>query len=160
MGEFVVRYRIRKVRGLTVISHSEQETTQLGERLAACCTAGKVVAFFGGLGMGKTAFVRGMARTLSPDAHVSSPTFALVNDYGGHPPLVHFDMYRITDADDLFATGYYDYIGNGVIIIEWSENIESELEPDCIRIRISKTGSENERIFEIEGLDDYADVIC
>ena len=67
-------------------------------------------------------------------------------------------MYRITDLDDLFATGFYDYIGNGVIIIEWSENIESELEPDCIRIRIEKTEKENERIFDIRGLDEYADL--
>ena len=69
-------------------------------------------------------------------------------------------MYRINNEDDLFATGYYDYIGSGVIIIEWSENIESELEPDCIRIRITKTDAEYDRICEIEGLDDYADVIC
>ena len=68
-------------------------------------------------------------------------------------------MYRIADADDLFATGYYDYIGNGVIVIEWSENIESELETDAIRIRIGKTEHEDHRVFEIEGLDHYADII-
>ena len=68
-------------------------------------------------------------------------------------------MYRITSVDDLFAVGFYDYLGSGILIIEWSENIESELEVNAIRIRISKSDDENERIFEIEGLDEYADII-
>ena len=79
--------------------------------------------------------------------------------YRGKHPVYHFDMYRITSVDDLFAVGFYDYLGSGILIIEWSENIESELEDDAIRIRISKSDDENERIFEIEGLDEYADII-
>ena len=118
-----------------------------------------MIALFGDLGAGKTALTRGLCAGLGIPDGVCSPTFAIVNAYQGKFPVYHFDMYRITDVDDLFATGYYDYIGTGVIVIEWSENIESELEPDCIRIRIGKTGSENERTFEIEGLDAYAAVI-
>ena len=137
------------------------QTIALGQEIGARLTGGEVIAYSGGLGVGKTTITRGISLGMGLGDEVTSPTFALVNEYQGRErSLCHFDMYRITDADDLFATGYYDYIGNGVIIIEWSENIESELEPDCIRIRISKTESENERIFEIEGLDDYADVIC
>ena len=83
------------------VSHSEAETEAIGEKFARMLHPGDVVAFTGGLGAGKTAFTRGMARTLAPDAEVSSPTFALVNDYGGKVPFWHFDMYRICTMDDL-----------------------------------------------------------
>ena len=76
------------------VLHSEAETEAIGEKFARMLHPGDVVAFTGGLGAGKTAFTRGMARTLAPDAEVSSPTFALVNDYGGKVPFWHFDMYR------------------------------------------------------------------
>ena len=135
------------------ITHSEQETMALGERLAERCTAGTVVAFFGGLGMGKTAFVRGMARALSPAAQVSSPTFALVNDYGGNPPLVHFDMYRITGWEDLDTTGFFDYQDAGAVLaVEWSENIEAALPSDAVRVTIRRV-SENEREITVEGIE-------
>ncbi|MBQ7038893.1 MAG: tRNA (adenosine(37)-N6)-threonylcarbamoyltransferase complex ATPase subunit type 1 TsaE [Clostridia bacterium] len=137
---------------MTVVTHSESETGELGARLASCCTAGTVVAFFGGLGMGKTAFVRGMASVLSPDAHVSSPTFALVNNYGGTPPLVHFDMYRVTGWEDLDTTGYYDYQDQGAILaVEWSENIEMALPSHAVRVTFRRL-SETEREITIEGV--------
>ncbi len=137
---------------MTVVTRSEFETEALGARLASACTAGTVVAFFGGLGMGKTAFVRGMARVLSPDAHVSSPTFALVNNYGGTPPLVHFDMYRVTGWEDLDTTGYYDYQDQGAVLaVEWSENVEAALPPDAVRVTFRRL-SETEREISIEGV--------
>ncbi len=138
---------------MSVITHSEAQTQSLGAKLAAHCKAGTVVAFFGGLGMGKTAFVRGMAQVLSPNAHVSSPTFALVNDYGGTPPLVHFDMYRITDWEDLDTTGFFEYQQQGAVLaVEWSENIEAALPPDAIRVTFCRL-SENEREITIEGVN-------
>ena len=137
----------------TVITHSEQETMALGAQVAQRCTAGTVVAFFGGLGMGKTAFVRGMARTLSPHAQVSSPTFALVNDYGGNPPLVHFDMYRITDWNDLYTTGFFEYQEQGAVLaVEWSENIEGALPDETVRVTFERL-SENERAITVEGVE-------
>ena len=145
---------------LKVISASPEETEALGKRIASVLKGREMIALFGDLGAGKTAFTRGLCAGLGVSDGVSSPTFAIVNAYRGRFPVYHFDMYRITDTDDLFATGFYDYLGTGVIVIEWSENIESELEPDCIRIRIKKSDAENERIFEIEGLDANADVIC
>lgn len=145
---------------IELISPSTEYTEALGERVASVLHGNEMLALFGNLGAGKTAFTRGLCRGLDIPDGVSSPTFAIVNVYEGRVPVYHFDMYRITSADDLFAVGYYDYIGSGVMIIEWSENIESELEPDCIRITICKTERENERIFQIEGLDDYAAVIC
>lgn len=144
---------------LKTISKSTNETETLGERIAATLKGTEQIALFGDLGAGKTAFTRGVCRGLGINDGVSSPTFALVNAYRGIFPVYHFDMYRITSVDDLFAIGFYDYLGTGVLIIEWSENIESELEPDAIRIRITKGSDENERIFAIEGLDDYADII-
>ena len=137
---------------MIVVTHNEAETEALGAQIAKQCAAGTVVAFFGGLGMGKTAFVRGMARTLSPNAHVSSPTFALVNDYGGSPSLVHFDMYRVTGWEDLDTTGFYDYQDAGAVLaVEWSENVEAALPPDAIRVTFTRL-SETERRIEIEGV--------
>lgn len=143
---------------MKVTTSCTRDTEQLGEKLASVLHGKETIALFGDLGAGKTAFTRGLCSGLGITDGVCSPTFAIVNAYQGKFPVYHFDMYRIIDLDDLFATGFYDYIGNGVIIIEWSENIESELEPDCIRIRIEKTDNENERIFDIRGLDEYADL--
>ena len=128
---------------MKVTTSCTRDTEQLGEKLASVLHGKETIALFGDLGAGKTAFTRGLCSGLGITDGVCSPTFAIVNAYQGKFPVYHFDMYRITDLDDLFATGFYDYIGNGVIIIEWSENIESELEPDCIRIRIEKTDNEN-----------------
>ncbi len=132
-------------------SESVADTEEYGARLAAQLHAGTVVALFGGLGMGKTAMVRGIARGLQLQAEVSSPTFALVHDYGGTPPLVHFDMYRVSGWEDLYSTGYYDYLDAGaILIVEWSENIEAALPQEAIRIRISSP-QEGIRIIEREG---------
>ena len=137
----------------TYISHSVAETEELGARIAARLNGTEVIALFGDLGAGKTAFTRGICRGLGITDGVSSPTFAIVNAYKGRFPVYHFDMYRITSVDDLFAVGFYDYLDTGVLVIEWSENIESELEPDAVRIRISKTADMDERVFEIEGIE-------
>ncbi len=129
-------------------THSAAETEAVGEAIAADLQGGQVLALFGGMGMGKTAFVRGLARGLHLFAEVSSPTFALVHDYGGNPPLVHFDMYRISSWDDLLTTGYYDYLDAGaILVIEWSENIEAALPEDAVRLRISAP-DETTRIIE------------
>ena len=129
-------------------THSAAETEAVGETVAHELQGGQVLALFGGMGMGKTAFVRGVARGMQLSAEVSSPTFALVHDYGGNPPLVHFDMYRISSWDDLLTTGYYDYLDAGaILVIEWSENVEAALPEDTIRLRISAP-SETTRIIE------------
>ncbi len=133
-------------------THSVSETEALGARLAKMLDRGGVVAMFGGLGMGKTAFVRGMAQGRGLDAEVSSPTFALVQDYGGKPPLVHFDMYRIETWDDLYATGFFDYIDMGAILaVEWSEQIEGALPEDSVRVTFERLSDEERRI-TIEGV--------
>ena len=91
-------------------SHNEAETEAIGARLAAVLNPGAVVAYLGDLGMGKTAFTRGLAAGLGYKGRVTSPTFAIVNEYeGGRLPLFHFDMYRLNSADDLFDIGWEDY---------------------------------------------------
>ena len=136
----------------TYRSESPTETEQLGQKLAAQLEPGTVVAFFGGMGMGKTVFTRGLARGLGCTESVSSPTFALVQEYGGQPPLVHFDMYRITTWDDLDSTGFYDYIDMGYILaVEWSENIENALPEDAVPVEIKKADNdENARMITID----------
>ena len=137
-----------------LISNSPEETEKIGERIAEKLKGTEVIALFGGLGMGKTAFTRGLCRGLGVDEGVSSPTFALVNEYGGKYIIYHFDMYRVTTWDDLYSTGFFDYIDNGLLVIEWSENIEGALPENAVKITISRGESDNQRIFEIEGAFD------
>ena len=102
--------------------------------------------------MGKTAFTRGLARGLGITMQVQSPTFAIVNDYGGNPPLAHFDMYRIESWEDLYTTGFFDYQDLGYILaVEWSENIENALPENTVYITISKGENETDRIITIDG---------
>ena len=114
---------------------------------------GEVIALFGGMGMGKTAFTRGIAAGLGVTGGVSSPTFALVHDYTGRLTVHHFDMYRVSGWDDLYSTGFFDYLDTeDVLVIEWSENIESALPTDAIRVTISRGEKEQERQFVLEGI--------
>ncbi|NLL04031.1 MAG: tRNA (adenosine(37)-N6)-threonylcarbamoyltransferase complex ATPase subunit type 1 TsaE [Clostridiales bacterium] len=136
----------------TFISHDFNQTEMIGQKLAKKLKKGDVVAFFGGLGMGKTAFVRGLAKGLSINENVSSPTFSIVHDYGGNPALIHFDMYRVNTWEDLNTTGFFDYLDlNEILAIEWSENIESALPQNSIYVEISKGESDNDRIIKITG---------
>ncbi len=130
-----------------IITHSVEETEAYGASLASALRGGTVLALFGGMGMGKTALVRGIARGLGLTAPVSSPTFALVHDYGGTPPLVHFDMYRVTGWDDLYSTGFFDYLEAGaILVVEWSENIENALPEDAVRLVFSAPDEHTRRI--------------
>ena len=104
--------------------------------------------------MGKTAFVRGLARGLGVKDPVSSPTFALVHEYHGRLPLYHFDMYRVNNWDDLYSTGFFDYLDLGAVLVtEWSENIEAALPEDAWRISIRPGEQESQRIIQVEGVD-------
>ena len=130
-----------------LMTNSAAETEAAGAALAAHLRPGSVVALYGGLGMGKTAFVRGLAAGLGIQAEVSSPTFALVHDYGGSPPLIHFDMYRISGWEDLYTTGFFDYLEAGSILaVEWSENIEAALPPGTIRVELERLDENRRRI--------------
>ena len=138
---------------MTYTTHSPQETEALGEKLGQRLLGGEVLALFGGMGMGKTALTRGLARGLGAEDGVSSPTFALVHEYRGRVPIYHFDMFRVDGWDDLYSTGFFDYLeSGGVLVIEWSENIENALPENAVRIAISRGAEEDERVFRIEGI--------
>lgn len=130
------------------ISNSPQETEKIAQKFAKELTGGEVIAFTGNLGMGKTCFTRGLAKGLGFKGEVTSPTFALVNEYrGGRLDVFHFDMYRVGSWDDLYSTGYFEYLDEGgVVVIEWSENIASALDNQTIYINIEVTGESSRRI--------------
>ena len=136
-----------------IVTNITQQTEAFAAQFAQTLHGPVVVAFFGGLGMGKTAFTRGLARGLGITQEVSSPTFALVHEYhGDRNTLYHFDMYRVESWDDLYATGFFDfYETGGILAVEWSENIENALPERTIRVTIERGDSDDQRIITIEG---------
>ena len=136
----------------TFVTNSVCETEQLAAVFAQSLRAPAVVAFFGGLGMGKTAFTRGLAKGLGINAEVSSPTFALVHRYkGADVTLCHYDMYRVETWEDLETTGFFEDFDSGCILaVEWSENIENALPEQTVRVTIAPGETENQRIITIE----------
>ena len=120
-------------------SHSTEETENFGQALAARLKPGDVVAYSGGLGAGKTAFTRGLARGLGCTGRVTSPTFTIVNEYEGRLPLFHFDLYRLGSADELFDIGWEEYLDRGgVCAVEWSEQADGVLPEGTIRVALER----------------------
>lgn len=142
---------------MKIITHSPEETVKTAEKLGKLLKAGDMIAYKGGLGAGKTTFTRGLAIGLGLGDNVSSPTFALVNEYRGKDmTLYHFDMYRISTEEGLESTGFYDYdFENNVAAVEWSENISEFLPKNTIYITINAL-SELEREIIIEDGDRFA----
>ena len=124
---------------MTVITKSPEQTELLGKKLAELLRPGDVIAYYGDLGAGKTAFTRGLAAGLGIREAVTSPTYTIVNEYlSGRMPLFHFDMYRLSSSEELFDIGWEDYLARGgVCAVEWSENVADAL-TDAISITIEK----------------------
>lgn len=136
----------------TFVSDSEKQTEQFAERFAKTLSRGDVVAFEGTLGAGKTAFTRGLAKGLNCIDGVSSPTFAIVNEYDGDIPLFHFDMYRIETLGELYSIGFFEYLERGgICAIEWSENIYSTLPEETIFVKLEKLSETQRKITVREG---------
>ena len=135
------------------ISHSQLESEEMGQKLAEKLPGGSVVAMYGDLGAGKTAFVRGMAKGMGLSCRVSSPTFTIVNEYLGERELIHFDMYRLQSGDELFDIGWEDYVNRGsVCAVEWSENVQDAFFGDEVVVRIEKL-NDTDRKITIEGAE-------
>ena len=134
-------------------SRCEQDTEALGRAMAqALPEGGVVIAMYGELGAGKTAFTRGLAAGLGVTDRVVSPTFTIVNELQGKRELFHFDMYRLGSADELFDIGWEDYLSReGVCVVEWSENVPEAFDGSEIRVTIRKL-SEQEREITVEGI--------
>ncbi len=137
----------------TFITNSKEETVALAEKVAAKLNNHDIIFYIGGLGMGKTAFTQGLCNGLGIKTEVTSPTFAIVNRYEGKPlSLYHFDMYRIEDEERLYNIGFYDYMDyDGVLAIEWSENIAPFCDENNITVTFEKL-DETTRKITIEGV--------
>ena len=141
---------------LKIKSCSLSETENIAQNIAKNLSGNEIIAFFGDLGVGKTAFIHGIAKYFKIENEVSSPTFSIINEYQTDKfTIYHFDMYRVNTPEDLESTGFFDYIDSGVMLIEWSENIENFIPKNAIKVLIEKTSYENERIITIEGDENF-----
>jgi len=140
---------------MTIVTNNEDETIREGEKLGRKLKPGDIVALYGELGAGKTAFTRGLAAGLGISTSVSSPTFTIVNEYPGDIPLFHFDMYRLESENELFDIGWDDYHDRGgVCAVEWSEKVPGAFTPDTIVVRFINLGGDSRRLeIEVEGGD-------
>ena len=139
---------------MQITTHSADETQALGKKLAESLRPGDVIAYFGDLGAGKTAFTRGIAEGLGVLEQVTSPTYTIVNEYlSGRLPLFHFDMYRLGSSDELFDIGWDDYLARGgVCAVEWSERVSDALPDDTIYVDIARgEEDENTRTITVTG---------
>lgn len=145
------------IKMIKLTSHSPKQTEAAGEVIGKRLKKGDVVALFGTMGMGKTAITRGICRGLGSSDAVSSPTFAIVNEYKGKDnKIYHFDMYRISGEEDLESTGFYEYLDDeSNLIIEWSENIVEEIPEDAVYIHIEKGENENDRVISVGVMKEY-----
>ena len=140
---------------ITYITKSPAETEEIGKKIAEGLESnGKKRAFIamrGEMGVGKTAFTRGFAAHFGITG-VKSPTYTIVNEYRGRARIFHFDMYRISDGDDLYSTGYDEYVeSDGYTIAEWSENVEDFIPEGAIFVTVSRVdGNPDERRIDVE----------
>ena len=144
---------------MELLSNSAEQTEQAGFLLAQQLNGGEVIAYRGGLGAGKTAFTRGLAKGLGITDCVTSPTYTIVNEYlSGRLALFHFDMYRLHDSEELFDIGWEDYlVRGGVCAVEWSENVSDAMH-DAIIVKIERVdGREDCRRITINGGTQIAD---
>ncbi|MBR7033990.1 MAG: tRNA (adenosine(37)-N6)-threonylcarbamoyltransferase complex ATPase subunit type 1 TsaE [Clostridia bacterium] len=123
-----------------ILSQSEEETEKAGIALANALPENvSLIALFGELGAGKTAFVRGFVSVLSPGSRVKSPTYTIVNEYvSGNKPVYHFDLYRLNGKEDVYSMGIEEYFSRGICISEWSERFEDELPARSLKVSIEK----------------------
>jgi tRNA threonylcarbamoyladenosine biosynthesis protein TsaE len=132
---------------LDFISHGETQTRRLGARLATLLNPGDVLALVGELGSGKTRWVQGVCQGLAVTEPVVSPTFTLVNEYQGTWPVYHIDLYRITDAAEMFTFGLEDYLyGSGISLIEWADRAEDFLPDDYLTVELHHLEETKRRI--------------
>jgi len=124
---------------INIETHSFEETVEFGEKLGNVLKSGDIISLSGDLGTGKTAFTNGIAKSLGITSYITSPTFTIVNEYEGKIPLYHFDVYRISEPDDMFDIGFEEYINSeGITIIEWGEQIKEILPEEIINVNITK----------------------
>lgn len=122
---------------MTFVTHSAEETIQLGKKIGSLLQPGAIIAMEGNLAAGKTTITKGIAKSLGIEETITSPTFTLISEYAGKMPLYHMDVYRLDSCEDFINLGVEDLMyGNGVSIIEWSERVREELPKSTITLRL------------------------
>lgn len=118
---------------------SQEETIEIGKALGRLLNTGDIVCINGDLGTGKTVFTNGIAKSLGIKEHITSPTFTIVNEYSGRVPFYHFDVYRISDSEEMFEIGFEEYLyGEGIVVIEWADIIKDILPEEVVQVTIKK----------------------
>lgn len=132
---------------LTCVTHSPEETAHLAGTIGKIIREGTVICLDGELGVGKTLFVRALARTLGVESDVTSPTFNLMNIYEAACPIVHFDLYRIASEEELEDIGFFEYAEatEGIVLIEWAEKFPNAIPADHLSVRIDALDAEKRK---------------
>jgi tRNA threonylcarbamoyladenosine biosynthesis protein TsaE len=137
---------------------NQNQTEKLGEALGKLLKAGDFLALTGDLGAGKTAFTRGIARGLGIHEDITSPTFTIINQYEGPVPLAHMDAYRLKTPEELENAGFYDYMEDFVVVLEWADRVEELLPGDVLWIYFTVL-DENRRTIEFQSQTSHYDNI-
>lgn len=139
-----------------ILSHNEQETRKVGEKIAQMLKKGDIICLEGDLGAGKTILSKAIAESLGIQEPVTSPTYTIVHEYKGSIPLYHFDVYRIMTVEEMFELGFDEYIfGEGICVIEWADKIKEIIPSTSIWIKILYGQNNQDRIISINGLDGF-----
>lgn len=134
---------------VSFLSHSTEETEKFAYEFASKITPPQVICLVGDLGAGKTAFVRGFAKYFGIEKGVSSPTFTIMHRYEGRAVINHYDLYRLSDAEELYDIGFDEQIESGISLIEWPDAFGNIIPDDAITIKITRTNGDcNERLIE------------
>ena len=130
------------------ITKSPEETLIFAENFAKTLKSPNVVLLVGDLGAGKTTFAKGFAKGLGIDEVITSPTFTILNEYESSPKLYHFDMYRLSSKEEAFELGFWEYFqkNNGIILVEWPQNVSGLITPPFIVVKIDKLTDNSRKI--------------
>lgn len=140
------------VEQLEILLKNLEETEEFGIKLGSLLKKGDILCLNGDLGAGKTTMTKSIGLGLGVEEYITSPTFALINQYSGRLPVYHFDVYRLENAHELYDLGFDDYFyGNGVCVIEWADKIEKMIPKERMVIDIEKGKSDDERILKFSG---------
>ena len=140
-------------------SESTEQTLEIGRRIGQLLPSGSVLSLEGGLGVGKTLLVKGICAGLGVDSEVLSPSFILLEEYRGELPVLHFDLFRLDDMDDVMDVGLFDAIdGCNIVIVEWGDRLPQGVLGVDIRVTMRITGPESREIF-IEAYKNFLEAL-
>lgn len=140
-----------EVAAIVLISCNEKDTQNIGYYIGQRVKAGDIILLYGDLGSGKTVLTRGIAKGAGVESRVTSPTFIIMNQYPGNCPIFHFDLYRLSDSEELYDLDFEDYLyGDGIAIVEWPEKMAELLPKEYLKVTINKLeDDDNKRIIKI-----------